>query len=95
MRRVLSVSATVELVVINGAVVGDAKVVVTPTTLAEDDVLTVLPQVVITVVIEVVAADDIVDTVVVTVGPSGCRRRAILLEPNSVNQTFSVVPPYV
>ncbi len=34
-------------------------------------------------------AEVIADTVVETVGPSGCLNRPILPAPNSVNQTFS------
>lgn len=93
-RRVLSVSTIVELVVARGVVPGERKMLVAPT-VVKLDVVTVLQEVVVIVVIEVVAADDTVDTAVVTVGPSGCRRRAILLDPNSVNHTFRVVPLYV
>jgi hypothetical protein len=60
------------------------------TVVLENVLLSLLIQLDVVTVEDVVTAYVIEETVVETVGPSGCLRRPILLPAYSVNQTFTV-----
>jgi hypothetical protein len=85
----LNVSTMVELAV--EAVVFVAVAVLTDVMYFENVAREPVHNVVVTVE-DVVTAYVIEETVVETVGPSGCLMRPILLPTNSVNHTFMVPP---
>lgn len=88
MMTMLIVSMIVELAV--EAVVFVAVAVECKGTILENVLLTMLAQLDVVTVDDVLTAYVIEVTVVETVGPSGCLRRPILLPAYSVNQTFTV-----